>query len=452
MLAVIVLALIYFSKEAKESFVLAVSYAEDQGEQLLDDTAFTDPIDPVEIAPALALDRNAVDDPLAAPPKLDIKLDMFSSPTAMAAPTIGLALSGREKGAKRALLAAYGGNGETEETVDTALQWLKRNQGRDGSWRLDGPYEHGVLGTENRVAATAMALLAFQGAGHTHREGEYKDVVKKGMDALLKMQDKEGSFFSNQRLPSNHQLYSQGQATIAVCELYGMTQDAALRDKAQLALDYAGSIQADDGYGGGGWRYQPGQQADTSVTGWFVMALQSGKMANLVVSDTVLNRVSSFLDNVAAPPSDGSQFLSGSRYLYRPGESEQPVSMTAEALLCRQYLGWKHDDPRLSAGVAYILEHPIDWDPPNVREAPSVYYWYYATQVLHHMGGKPWEKWNRTMRTAIPRAPVKTGPERGSWSPSGDQYGSTGGRLYVTCLCTYMLEVYYRHLPIYQHQ
>ena len=24
-----------------------------------------------------------------------------------------------------------------------------------------------------------------------------------------------------------------------------------------------------------------------------------------------------------------------------------------------------------------------------------------------------------------------------------------GGRLYVTALCTWMLEVYYRHLPIY---
>ena len=26
-----------------------------------------------------------------------------------------------------------------------------------------------------------------------------------------------------------------------------------------------------------------------------------------------------------------------------------------------------------------------------------------------------------------------------------------GGRLYTTCLCLYMLEIYYRHLPIYQH-
>jgi hypothetical protein len=53
------------------------------------------------------------------------------------------------------------------------------------------------------------------------------------------------------------------------------------------------------------------------------------------------------------------------------------------------------------------------------------------------------------MRQAVPEAQVKKGPESGSWDPDGDKWGSYGGRLYVTCLSIYMLEVYYRHLPIY---
>ena len=32
-----------------------------------------------------------------------------------------------------------------------------------------------------------------------------------------------------------------------------------------------------------------------------------------------------------------------------------------------------------------------------------------------------------------------------------DQWGQHGGRLYTTCLSIYMLEVYYRHLPIYNY-
>ena len=38
----------------------------------------------------------------------------------------------------------------------------------------------------------------------------------------------------------------------------------------------------------------------------------------------------------------------------------------------------------------------------------------------------------------------------GSWSPDQGQWAGFGGRLYQTCLCIYMLEVYYRHLPIYK--
>ena len=119
--------------------------------------------------------------------------------------------------------------------------------------------------------------------------------------------------------------------------------------------------------------------------------------------------------------------------------------MTAEALLCRQYLGWAQDDQRLLNGVAVLDANPIRYDsiPHNV------YYWYYATQVMHHMEGESWERWNRVMRQVVPEHQVREGKEVGSWNPSSDRWGGYGGRLYTTCLSIYMLEVYYRHLPIY---
>lgn len=358
-------------------------------------------------------------------------------------PEIGLSLSGRKEVGKAALLAAYGGTDETENAVEMALEWLIRNQQRDGTWSLAGPYADGVSGTENPMAATAMALLALQGAGNTHRDGKFVSNVKKGMDALLKMQDRNGCFFTKQRVQSSHQLYSQAQATIAICELYGMTGDSSLRDPAQRSLDYAGSIQADDGRGGGGWRYMPGKDVDTSVTGWFVVALRTGEMGGLSVSNAVKDRISRYLDNSAAVPK-GEEFVFGSRYLYRIGERDPRSAMTAEALLCRQYLGWEHNDPRLLAGVRYVGEHPIGGK-------SNVYYWYYATQLMYQMGGKDWDNWNRVMRDVLPTSQVKTGRERGSWSPASDLFGYTGGRLFMTCLSTYMLEVYYRHTPIYRH-
>ena len=138
-----------------------------------------------------------------------------------------------------------------------------------------------------------MALIAFQGDGHTHLDGTYQPQVATGSRALLKMQDQDGNFYHGG--DDEERLYSQAQAMIAICELYGMTQDSELRGPAQLAVDYAVKIQAPEG----GWRYIPGIDSDTSVTGWFVMGLQSALMAGLDVPSPTLSRVSEFLDSVA---------------------------------------------------------------------------------------------------------------------------------------------------------
>jgi hypothetical protein len=294
-----------------------------------------------------------------------------------------------------------------------------------------GPYGEGA-GQENAVSATAMALLALQGAGNTHREGEFKDVVAKAWKWMISKQNQDGEF--SQESIYNARLYTHAQCTIAICELYGMTKDQQYRKPAQLAIDFA--IKSQDPTGGG-WRYTPRQDSDLSVTGWFVIALQSAMMAGLEVPSPNLDSITKFLD--------AAQYNEGAQYTYKPGQGPT-LPMTAEGLLSRQYLGWKHADPRLRAGVNYLLENKIDYSEQNV------YYWYYASQVLHHMGHEDWDKWNSIMREAVPKAQTKTGPESGSWSPSNDRWGSHGGRLYVTCLSVYMLEVYYRHLPIYKHQ
>src|SRR5690606_8803551 len=125
------------------------------------------------------------------------------------------------------------------------------------------------------------------------------------------------------------------------------------------------------------WRYDPGTGSDLSVTGWFAMALQSARMAGLEVPSSAFDRLSKYLDSV--------QKEYGSQYSYRPNEGAK-LSMTAEGLLCRQYLGWERDDQRLLDGTGLLVKNLPDWEDQNV------YYWYYATQVCHHMGGELWEK------------------------------------------------------------
>ena len=55
------------------------------------------------------------------------------------------------------------------------------------------------------------------------------------------------------------------------------------------------------------------------------------------------------------------------------------------------------------------------------------------------------------MRDWLVESQSQRGHENGSWHMSGGHSGQ-GGRLYCTSMATMILEVYYRHMPIYRKQ
>jgi hypothetical protein len=350
--------------------------------------------------------------------------------------TLSASLSSRSGLMKDALLKAYGGTAETERAVAMGLEWLKRQQSKDGSWSLSGPYGEGGV-NENRPAATALALLAFMGAGNTHKEGTFQLNVARGLEFLLSIQDEDGFFAA--KATGIQQTYSQAQASIAICELYGMSGDDALRIPAERAVRWAIDAQSDTG----GWRYRPRQDSDTSVTGWYVMALISARIAGLDVDSEVLERVHTFLDSVQRVSGDNRPNKDGDKYAYVAAAKDKDA-MTAEGILCRMYLGWSTDDPRIVQGCEYLARGPITSD----LGRRDYYYWYYATNALHHAGGSPWFRWNQEMRQVLPSLQNQTGRELGSWPPQGDPHGDAGGRLYSTVLAILCLEAYYRHMPL----
>ena len=217
-----------------------------------------------------------------------------------------------------------------------------------------------------------------------------------------------------------------------------MTRDEAFAEPAARAVKYAVEAQGANG----AWRYEPGKDGDMSVTGWYVVALQSAQMAGMKVPQSTFDSINSFLELVATDK--------GTRYGYRRDNMAKPASpvtasVSAEGLLCRQYLGWAQKDPRLVEGLELLVaENPLDFEKDK-----DFYAWYYITQVAHHAEGDVWTRWNDRLRDVLPASQVAKGPEKGSWDPSLDKWGHIGGRLYATCFCTFMLEVYYRHMPIY---
>src|SRR5438105_14183358 len=194
--------------------------------------------------------------------------------------------------------------------------------------------------TECRTGATAMALLPFLGAGQTHQQGQYKQVVERGLYFLTNQMRvrNEGGMQAGDLAQGRGSMYSHGLAAITLCEAYAMTHDRKLMHPAQLSLNHI--MYAQDPVGGG-WRYVARQPGDTSVVGWQLMALKSGHMAYLAVDPRTIQGAIKFLDSTQAD--------SGAKYGYTgPGQGN---GTTAVGLLCRMYLGWKHDNPALKRGV-----------------------------------------------------------------------------------------------------
>ena len=212
-----------------------------------------------------------------------------------------------------------------------------------------------------------------------------------------------------------------------------MTSDSKHKKPAQRALKYCLDSQAPEG----GWRYQPSVDSDVSVTGWITTALHTARLAGLEVPEANLRRIQRFLDR-SSP--DG-----GTRYFYQTGK-EVSLAMTAEALLCRLYLGWPRGDKRVTAGVEWITR---DENLIEFSRKRNTYYWYYATRLCRSVGGEPWKRWNAVMRQELTLHQVNRGREAGSWATDPtDPFEAHGGRLYTTCLCIHVLEEYYRHLPL----
>lgn len=343
-------------------------------------------------------------------------------------------LAARDPRIRVEMVAREGGTTLTEASVSRGLRWLAGHQNKNGSWSLDaynispGCTCTGV-GLHSDSAATSLALFPFLGAGQTHLVGPYRDTVSLGLRWLISAQKRDGDL--RESSTGNSGMYAHGQAAIVLCEAYLMTGDEAFRDPAQRAIDFIVAAQ----HPAGGWRYQPGQEGDTSVFGWQLMALQSARAAGLSVPPRTFEMAGRYLNTVAKK--------SGGLYSYQPFREPTHV-MTAEALLCRFYLGWGLD----TTGVQDGLDFLINSHPPTPRD-PDFYYWYYATQTLHHAGGPQWTRWNQAMRDTLVSLQERRGHEAGSWRPLGP-HGEAGGRLYSTALAICTLEVYYRHLPIFR--
>jgi hypothetical protein len=351
----------------------------------------------------------------------------------------------------------------SEEAVERALIWLSRHQDQDGRWNggtqktrderiaagetsytMHCPPGEICAGEchyhEADTAMTGLALLAYLGAGYTHREGKHAEAVARGIGFLLRCQTSDGDLRGDSRAVG---MYCHAIASLALGEVLAITRDETLRGPVERAVGFIERSRAADGLA---WRYVPGDRSgsDTSILGWIVLALKAASEAGIEVPASCRTGSLNWLNRVARGAERGLAIY-GQTTESGDGLDVSPT-MTAEAWVCRQFLGAGGPGRSSDEAAAYLLTHLPSKDTYNL------YYWYYGTLAMHQHGGRDWEEWNRTVRDAVVQLQSRSGHADGSWDPqlSQGRYDSKGGRIYSTALATLTLEVYYRYLRFHE--
>lgn len=404
-------------------------------------TAFAPPLSTEGAASADSAESEANEMEAAAKEIASILSPGFSSSDqrmVMRLPTGGM--SPRTPQSRAELGAMYGATRASEDAVEMALAWLAEHQQRNGSWSFDltidpcrGRCSHSRSAGENATpatAATGLSLLAFLGAGYTHREGKYAEVVRRGV-----------YYLRDAARPATHGLdlqagsmYGHGIATLALTEIlaidrYNNQVDTEIKELVEGAVLFTLVAQHQQG----GWRYVPGSPGDMTISGWQILSLVSARYGGIPLRTNTLSDAKSFVNSLSH---DGTYEFG---YITKRPEP----TTTAIGLCMLMYLGESPFQTPFSRSLSKMAARgPKKFD---------VYHDYYATMALHNARHPDWDHWHKPLRDHLVRTQATTGHERGSWHFK-DHHGDVGGRLYTTAMAAMILEVYYRYMPLYQNR
>jgi len=357
---------------------------------------------------------------LSAPPTTSVQASQSigALPSTMAA---------RGANGRAAAMSKAGGKQASELAVINALRWLQKVQNPDGTW-----------GEKYKGAMTGFALLCYLGHGETPTASkEFGIVVTNAINALLGSGTKFKGVLTFRANIDQPGCYEHGIATYALGEAYTMTKDERIAPVLTDAVNRILKGQAADG----GWTYAYAktEPSDTSVSGWQIQALKAAKLTGLPIEGipAALDNAMKNLDRVYDPATGSFGYRKAGDHKY---------TLTGVGLLCKLYWQGKMD-AKLRESVKEIMAGP---DVSYVAATSNLYSWYYNTQACFMVGGSTWEKWNRMFQDEL----IRNQTPLGNWPPiqaakdkSLNKEDTMDGNLYRTCLCTLMLEVYYRYLP-----
>lgn len=328
--------------------------------------------------------------------------------------------------------------------ADKGLQWLAKQQHRDGHWEASG----GQFAT----AMTGIAGMALLMEGSTMREGKYSTNIRRAVDYLFEHSQRSGLIGEvdapNQGLGY---LYGHGFSILFLSQVYGEEDDALRRRKLEDLLTRAVAFAVRCQTSRGGWGYVSaldGNDFDEgSVSVTQVQALRAARNAGIVVPREAIDKVHDYLKKCTTS-------RGGLIYSLQSGGGPERPTITVAAIASMFSTG-EYDSPLAKKWLKFV-QPIVPFDTVGRDQfGHSEYTQYYYAQIMYMLGEDGYAKmfpdsrpadrltWSR-YKKAFFSLLERTQNSDGSWT------GTAIGQVYTTSCYLTTLQLEKGVLPFYQ--
>jgi hypothetical protein len=340
------------------------------------------------------------------------------------------------------------------ENIRKGLDWLAKNQQKDGHWAANGDH--------HPVAMTGLAGLALLMEGSTVRDGKYATNIRKAADWLMDRSQKgnlRDGMIGNPDHPSEQgrYMYGHGFGTLFLASVYGEEDDRERRERLKdiltRAAKYCGNAQSTQG----GWFYtsaKEGHDSDEgSVTVTQMQALRACREAGIPVNKDIMKKGYDYLKK-STTPRGGVVYSLGRGAGGAPLGGERPA-LTAAAIACLFSAG-EYKDEHVKKWFKYCeTAVPIN---AGFQGGHDEYTQFYYAPSVYFLGEDGWAKlfpdspadkrltWNKYRAVMFERLATSQAGD-GSWPAAG---GWSVGPVFSTAVACCIMQLDNNVLPVFQ--
>ncbi|HEY2252996.1 MAG TPA: hypothetical protein VGH74_18115, partial [Planctomycetaceae bacterium] len=189
---------------------------------------------------------------------------------------------------------------KTKAAVGRALDWLAREQKRQGYWEANQ--------MQYRVAMTALAGNAMACEGSTTTRGKYAKNIRLAVDYLVDLAEPGGGTQPNGLIGYKndyHYMYGHGFSMLFLSQIFGEEEDAERREQLKRVLTRAVVFCGQAQTTAGGWGYVSAKdggdfdEGSTCITQ--VQGLRACRNAGIPVPKEIIDRAVEYIKKCTTP-------------------------------------------------------------------------------------------------------------------------------------------------------